>query len=170
MDTAAWANGYVEDLYAKGVVSGDGDGKFRPNNNITRAEFVKMVVSAFGYTMSGTEKEFSDSNKSNWYYPYIVTAYNNGIVTGKSEDYFGANENITRQDMAVILHRVMKLTSEKGEITFVDKADVAEYAADAVRTLSAKGILNGFEDGTFGAKKFASRAEAAALISRSMAY
>lgn len=113
--TTLWSFEPVEVAYAHGVVNGysDADGNltgyFGPANTVTRAEFAKMVVEAFGLTcdLPGTPT-FSDvSDTSTWYYGYVEVAACNGIVNGYSNGMFGANDQINRADGAVMIHRAL---------------------------------------------------------------
>jgi len=165
-----WARPYVEALHEKGVIAGDDTGAFRPDAPVSRAEFVKMLTLAFDLKMRGEEKSFSDVSKEDWYYSYVVTAYNSGIVKGKSDTYFGAAENITREDITVMVQRALYMTSKDGNLHFADADDISDYAKGAVFDLTNEKLIQGFEDNTFRPKGFATRAEAAAIISRAMTW
>ena len=162
-----WANAPVEYLAKAGVVSGKGDGKFDPESTVTREEFVKMIVGAFGIEANGGVIDFADVPASHWAYEYIKTAYANDIVKGISWDKFGVGSPITRQDMAVIL---MRIVNAKGiELTgnassFKDDNLIADYAKESVMELVAGGVINGYNDYTFRPEGPLTRAEAAKVI------
>ena len=112
---------------------------------------------------------FSDVNEGDWYYSFIAAAYNNGIINGYDNGTFGVNDNITRQDMAVIIYRAaeragISFDAVNEEITFEDGAEIADYARDAVRTLQTAGIINGISDTEFAPGMNATRAQAAKMI------
>lgn len=167
---AAWAAEAINALAERGIVSGKSEGIFAPNDNITRAEFAKIVVSAFGLEDdTATVDIFSDVNEGDWYYSFIAAAYNNGIINGYDNGTFGVNDNITRQDMAVIIYRAaeragISFDAVNEEITFEDGAEIADYARDAVRTLQTAGIINGISDTEFAPGMNATRAQAAKMI------
>ena len=173
LDTALWAKDAINILASASVLSGAGDGTFRPQNTITRAEFAQMVVKAFDIPLL-TEKamSFTDASYGDWYYEAIQILCHRGIVNGVSAQEFGVNMPITRQDMAVIINRTMthlNMTIAQGEeITFADAADISDYAANSVSMLTKTGIINGKDDGTFAPKDTATRAEAAMIIYRIM--
>ena len=126
-----------------------------------------MVVTALGLNTIDARAAFGDVSDKDWFAPYIKAAVDNGIVSGQSDDKFGVGENITRQDMAVILANALKYLDKTTEGTgnsFKDASDVSDYAVNAVDTLSAAGIINGYEDGTFQPLNSANRAEAAKVI------
>ncbi len=164
--TTHWAIKPVEYLAAEGIVSGNGDGTFAPDRTVTREEFVKMVVGAFKIAGSG-DIAFTDVAKSHWAYGYINAAVENGIVKGISDNKFGMGSLITRQDMAVIMSRIIELKGiqlQSGTVAFTDSAAIADYAKDAVELLAGAGIINGYEDGSFKPEGSLTRAEAAKVI------
>lgn len=78
-----WAKDYIEFCYKKGIVSGNGDGNFEPQKNVTREQFVKMVVEAFDVKkISDSEMNFSDVMSDDWFYPYLYVGYNSGVICG----------------------------------------------------------------------------------------
>ena len=161
-----WAAQSVGYLANAGVISGTGDGSFAPDRTVTREEFVKMVVGAFGIT-GAKDIAFGDIAKDNWAYNYIAIAVNNGIVNGVSEDAFGMGAKITRQDMAVIIARVAALKGidlGNGSASFTDAANIDGYAKDAVELLAGAKVINGYEDGSFKPQGSLTRAEAAKVI------
>lgn len=165
-----WAYQYVTALSQKGIISGYDDNTFRPNNNVTREEFVKMIVTATGLYTSSAECSFADVPASAWYYRYVASGYVNEIIDGTDETTFGVGKNITRQDVAVIAARVLtRLNAEipqTGETTLTDMDAVSDYAQESVKLLNGMGIIGGFDDGSFMPHNALTRAEAAAIISR----
>ena len=100
-----------ESLANAGIVSGKGNKKFCPQDFVKREEFVKMLVGAFNVTAEGSVP-FSDVSSNEWYYTYVVSAYNSGMIKGISADIFGTGTNITRQDMAVLIYRYLSKDTE----------------------------------------------------------
>ncbi len=89
MESFEWAESAVNKLFSEGIVSGDGLGYFRPEDNITREEFVKMLVLTFDISSAHQENmTFNDVVSDEWYYPYLQTAFQGGIVKGISEYTF----------------------------------------------------------------------------------
>lgn len=168
LGSVAWAVTYINDLTELGVISGDGDGSFRPNNTVTRAEFVKMVVSAFRVPSATRKTAFQDVTDQ-WFAPYVASAVEYELVKGISSDRFGAEDKITRQDLTVICYRAA-LWAEMSLDGYVlasptDSSKVAEYANEAVNTFYAAGIVSGDENGAFNPTDHATRAEAAKILS-----
>lgn len=174
MSGAEWARTAVSALIERSVLNGYDDGDFRPNNNITREEFVKIIVSAFGFAGEQSGCDFGDMPDSHWAYEYICTAKARGLINGISGSMFGTEQNITRQDMAVIIYNALNavgISSDKpdGDI-FADESTVAEYAKAAVHSLKAAGIISGYDDGSFRPENNATRAEAAQMIYNVLKY
>ena len=170
MGKFAWANEAVESLYEKGVISGKGNATFDPSAPVTREEFVKMLVNSAKIEKEDSDLDFEDVDKDEWYYPFVSAAFNGKIVMGVDEKHFGIGENILRQDMAVMIYRMVKdktpLKNEKSESEFADFDEIADYAKEAVSFLESAGLVSGTEDGKFNPESVLSRAEAAVAINR----
>lgn len=163
-----WAEEYIEDLYKKGIVSGDGSGRFNPGKNVSREEFVKMIVLTFGLG-GDADISFEDVPSNHWAYPYIKAAFASGIINGISENAFGTGNSITRQDMAVIAYRAAmvsgKLKTVQGETAgFADSGDISQYAKNAVNYMYACGIINGTGNNNFSPLATATRGQAAKIL------
>ncbi len=161
-----WYFGYVEELTEKGIVSGDGTGKFNPNDNVTREQFLKMLIEASGIDAEETENSFADV-KDMWYKPYVLKAKGFGIVNGVSDTKFGIGANITRQDMAVMISRVIEKLGTETEKTdaevFADSDKVSDYAKDAVIFMKSIGLIEGYNN-EYRPLDNLTRAEAAKVI------
>lgn len=170
--SVAWAQEAINKLNEKGIVSGDGNGLFRPNDSVTREEFLKMLINAFGFEASAEAVPFEDVPADAWYAPYVSAAYKLGITSGKSETVFGAGDNITREEMAALISRVFTVLGKPIAVgdsaEFTDEAAVSEYALDAVKALQSAGIITGMEDGSFRPADLSTRAQAAVVIYRAM--
>ena len=159
-----WAKEAIVDLSEKGILSGYDDGSFRPNNTITRNEFITMLMRAFEKTDDSAEYPFTDGDAGAWYAKYIASAHKIGVLSGYEDGRFGDGENITRQDMAVMIYRLANMEQQTTENPFADNDQISDYAKDAVYTLSAKGIISGMGDNCFEPKAFATRAQAARIL------
>lgn len=161
-----WAKDAILNLYAKGIVAGQGNGNFNSNATISRAEFVQMVVKAFGFTMQGEGADFKDVSNE-WFANAVQIAYTNGIVNGTTATTFSPEKNITRQDMMVILTNAAKakgIALTTAEASFTDEADIAGYAKDAVAAMVGSKVVSGYTDGSVKPQNNASRAEAAVML------
>ncbi len=158
-----WAAAAILKLKNKGVIS-EAE-YFRPNDNVSREEFVKMISVGFGLKANGSSETFSDVNSGAWYAEFVKAAADNGVIGGIGNNLFGIGQPITRQDAAAIVGRLIadKLT-EKKTGSFTDENEIADYAKEAVSGLSAVKIINGYEDGTFCPHNYLTRAECAKIL------
>ena len=164
-----WAYDAIASLKGSGVIAGYGDGSFKPDNTITREEYVKMIIVAFDLEDEKASSHFHDVFDSDWFYPYVSAAFEKGIVLGDNLGIFGVHSNITRQDAAVIAARVMRTAGISADVQreykgFNDESAIADYAAEDIKTLYCAGKINGTDLGNFEPQRFCTRAEAAAMI------
>lgn len=155
----------INELVQKGVLQGYPDNTFRPNDFVTRAEISKIIVKAFNIE-PGQDTLFDDVNKDAWAYSFISALYSKGFIKGDGKRFY-PNENITRQDVAVIFARMLNETDAKttADYYFSDLDNISGYARDSVNFLAAKGFLLG--DGyAFRPHSGITRGETAVLISR----
>lgn len=169
-DVAAnhWAKAYIQELYDKGAINGTSADAFNADGNIYRQDFVKILVGALEMTVSDSASTFSDVPEDAYYKTFVMTAYENGLIQGVG-DGFGVGANITRQDAAVILSRVLEkkgIATASGSEIFADDAQISDYAKNAVAITRAAGIFGGDNNGNFNPKSYLSRAETCAIICR----
>ena len=163
-----WASSDISYLVENKIISGMGDGSFKPEKSITRAEFLKILAVAFPITSTEDAGQFEDVNKNDWYYQYVIKASEAGVVSGDGRN-FRPNDAISRQDAAVMLYRVLanlNVELTEGDSSATDSADISSYALKAVNSLYGAGIINGMGDGTFMPKNNITRAQAAAIVAR----
>jgi len=157
-----WAKDAINNLADKGIVNGVTEESYNPSGSVKREEFVKMIDAL--YTANAEASEFSDVNQNEWYAPFINKAVSAGIVKGMSDSIFGLGKGVTREDMAVMILRALKLEITTDNEVFSDDSEISSYAKDAVYTLKNKGIISGTGNGNFEPKRIMTRAEAAVLI------
>ena len=163
----SWAADAITQLSYRGVLNGKSERLFMPNDNVTREEFAKIITVAFKLNLVNTECPFGDVDENDWAYPYIRSAYKAGIIKGVSDTEFGYGQNITREDLCVMINRMLTV----GELTlpqvdggvFGDDGEISDYAKESVYRLARADIVSG--DGTnFNPKAYATRAEAAKIV------
>lgn len=169
IDGYAWAEDAILALSEKGILSGDGNGLFRPEAPVTRAEFIKMILLAANLYSEDATGVFRDVSENDWYYPYVASAKYLGLVNGDADGCFGGNKVIKREDMATILHRVLihknnSLPKTENTILFTDNDSISEYSREAVYSIRETGIINGVGDNRFAPLEPATRAQAAKMI------
>ncbi|UKS24997.1 S-layer homology domain-containing protein [Paenibacillus sp. HWE-109] len=162
-----WAETSIRDSIQLGIIDGYSDHTFKPNNQITRAEFVTMIVKAF-HLQAQTGKAFGDT-QAHWARNAIEIAAALGVVTGYSASAFGPDDLITREQMAVIAIRAAQITAAGDRIdSFKDNAEISDWARAALAAATAKALFNGYEDGTLKPKANTTRAEAVTIILRAI--
>jgi hypothetical protein len=160
--TGHWAEANINRLVKSGVISGYPDGTFKPDNSISRAEFVSIIVNALKLEPK-TGKVFEDT-ADHWAKDAISTAAGYGIVNGYDSANFGPDDKITREQMAVVIDNALKLNNIAGGKTFADQNEISTWAKDAVARSNQNGIFTGYPDNTFRPQANASRAETAIVI------
>lgn len=170
IDDVGWAVEAIIELAQKGIILGKGDRLFYPNDNITREEFVKIIVKTFFENAEVSDKSFDDVSDGEWYAEFVKKACGEGIINGIGENIFGTGMNITREDMAVIAYRTalksgkMKESERVSGFIFADDEQISDYAKTAVYALYDAGIINGVSEDEFAAKDYLTRAQAAKII------
>ena len=159
-----WSKAEIEDFASNGYVGGYDDNTFRPNNDITRAEFVRIVNKYFEFTKVEGEN-FTDVNEGAWYYKDICIGIREGYINGYQDGTFRPNEPITREEAASIVRTITGL-DENGSLKFADDNEIGSWAKKSVYALADNKIMSGYEDNTFRPKNKITRAEAVATLSR----
>lgn len=173
-DVAAthWAANVIKDLCEKGILGGYPDGTFKPNVDVTRAEFTKIIVLAVGLAEENpVTPTFTDVAPGTWYYGYIEAASKAGLVKGYETGEFRPNAKITRQEIAAILVRALGIDDTvyaNEKTSFKDDQSIAPWARGSVVVAVKEGLIQGYPDGTFGPRKNATRAETCMMVSRFM--
>ena len=165
-----WAHEAILNFAAKGIINGVADRIYEPNRDVTRAEFVKILVGALGIPATEKVSSFSDVEADAWYAPYIAAAKAVGITKGYDDGTFGVYKTISRQEMVTMLNRAMVNVAKldvnyvRAAITFSDDADIADYARESVYAMYRAGIINGMGDNVFAPVANTTRAQAAKAI------
>jgi len=164
IESVSWAKEAIVNLYGKGIISGYSEEEFKPDNEVTRAEFTKLVVSLMDDKNAEGTVNFTDVTENDWFAPFVKKGVASGIINGAGTSFMPGSF-ITREDAAVIIYRFLngKISLDKEE-SFADEADMAQYSKDAIKALSGAKIVNGMGNGCFMPKKTLTRAQAAVLI------
>ncbi len=173
LEEYSWAQESINNLAKRGILSGYAEGVFAPMNYLTRAQLCKILCSAFGMKITHSQTKFGDVSQDSWYGDYVSTLYMSGFISGISDNTFAPDQNIKRQDVCVMIYRMLLedglIKGETLSKKFEDEEDIDEYAAEAVRQLSSIGLISG--DGEyFRPKDTIKRAEAAVLIDKLCEY
>jgi hypothetical protein len=171
-----WAQDFVEVLSAKGVVNGYNDTEFKPEGDVSRAEFIKMLVKGVGLPVANVDKTkatFRDVPSSHWAHAYVEAAIRAGIVTGIDSYTFDPNGKVTREQAVTMLMRALRLAKSEPVVngarsTFTDDTKISTYATEYVDLAVKAGFTSGYEDGSFRPKRVTTRAEATKFIYKLM--
>jgi len=175
-----WSETHVESMANKLIVEGYEDGTFGPDRQITRAELATLIVRALGLSSKTTAAaaDFSDVASGDWFANAVALAADAGIVHGYEDGTFQPNKVITREELAAMVVRASafagtNLSVEASEASSIlaslEDADSIVWADAEIAAAVDAGIVQGYKDGTFGAVKTATRAEASTMIRRFLA-
>ncbi len=189
----AWYHDGVHWALEQGVMNGIGENTFDPGGTATRAMIVTMLWRLAGQPQSESPAAFTDVESGAWYAEAVNWAAENGIVKGYSDTVFGPNDNVTREQLAVILYRcsnggiesaemiaivnvlvslmgmdinIEDLMPQQEPLPFDDADSVSEWAEDGVYWAWENGILNGKTETLLAPQGNATRAEVATMFMR----
>ncbi|WP_248924750.1 S-layer homology domain-containing protein [Paenibacillus hamazuiensis] len=157
---------------ALGFIGGYPDGTFRPDANVTRAEFATMLIKALKpkVTVSGTEMTFADLDQIGvWAISYVAEAVKLEIINGYEDFTFRPNANITHAEMIAMVIRASGLKTDNAQQTgLADDAEIPGWAKPSVSKAMETGIIivGGLPDRKFSPQAMSTRAEAASAIVR----
>lgn len=171
-----WAKEAVNDMGSRLVIHGVNETTFNPDADITRAEFVAIIVRGLGLRLGEGSQSFGDVATDAWYAGAIQTAVTYGLITGFEDGSFQPNAKITREQATVIIAKAMKLTGLAKATgapdmdavlgKFADGANMGTWAKDSIALAAKAGLISGRSGDKIEAKANITRAEAATLIQR----
>ncbi len=151
----AWYNSAVSFIAARGITKGTGKELFSPDNRLTRAEVITMVMRAYGIEPDTRfEDNFTDAGNT-WYTGYLAAAKRLGISKGVGNNRFAPDNEITRQEMFTLFYNALKVirqlpkTKESNTVPgrklsdFTDGEQIASWATEAMTLLVETGTING---------------------------
>ncbi|SER70211.1 Beta-N-acetylglucosaminidase [Gracilibacillus ureilyticus] len=159
----------IRTLVNKGVYSGYEDGSYKPDKEVSRAEFTSLLVRALDLSVNGSTKEFSDVSEGEWYYEAISIGTSHGFISGYPSGEFKPDDNITRQEMASIIHRAaiaQGLVYGEKPLTFSDNGQINPVFHSSVKYMLYLNIMVGKGGNRFAPKDFTTRGETAAVLVR----
>ncbi|WP_213413402.1 DUF4430 domain-containing protein [Xylanibacillus composti] len=166
---SAWAYEAVKEATQLRFVEGS-NSKINPKANVTRAEFTKMLVSVFGYELDGDQTvSFADVQENDWFYPYIQAAYREGLASGYDQAFYPHRE-ISREEMAAMIQRALKLESGGGQEEIADLHEVSSWAQSVVQTVVEAEMMRVDADRKFTPKVKATREMAIVVALRAYHY
>jgi S-layer homology domain. len=164
----SWAANEIQTWKDLGLLKGDQNGLYHPNDNLTRAEFLTFVNRVFNFT-DQSSTAFSDVPKTAWYAAEIAKAYEAGITTGVGNGKMAPLNTITREEVASILGRAFYVTGTGSSgNNFPDDGQISSWAKQAAYAMRDTGYITGDASGAFMPKKNATRAEVVKMINNVM--
>ncbi len=165
-----WAEKQLGDWIDRGLMTGYLDGSYKPNNNITRSEFVALVNRIYQFDEK-TEPGFTDvsAEANQWVYDEVSKAKKAGYINGFVDGSFKPNDSITRQEVAAIISRIEKLEpNPDSEIlkNYVDANDIPEWSKADIGAVVVKGYMRGTPENQFKALAQIARAEVVTALDR----
>lgn len=155
-------------------ISGYEDGTFRPGRNVTRAEFLRMLISAVGRDFDPEVDyntcSFSDVSLNRWYAPYICYAEQKGYVHGYSDHTFRPDQPITRAEASIMACAVLKLDLTNVPDAGYTDVNPSSGAASAINALAANGTVGGDGNGKFRPNDNIKRCEAATMVAQAAGF
>ena len=138
-----WAKNYIQKAVTLGIVNGYSDGTFRPDQDVTRAEFTKMINTALGNN-GMVDVDFSDVVAGQWFCADVCKGVAAAFITGYSDGTFLPDNTISRQEAAVILARIIPAAGAGQSVSaYNDAADVAEWAVPSMEKIVGKKYMTG---------------------------
>lgn len=172
VSSSDWFSSDVLFAYEHKLFQGLTDTTFSPDTRMNRAMLATVLSRLAGMANSAPSAGFSDVADDVWYADAVNWAAWAGIVNGMGDGTFAPNNNVTREQMAVMLYRYARdfvgiEVPSTGDLTaFPDRAAISTWARDALSWAVGHGIMNGYSDGTLSPGGTASRAEVAAMLRR----
>lgn len=172
--TADWSKEKVEILASRMLINGKSEGRFAPEDTITRAETVALMVRSLYPDFVSGKPVFADVPEDAWFSKEVQTACELGLTKGIGGGLFAPHEPVTREQLATMAVRLYlckhdQLPEGLQPMSFSDEQEISDFAANAVRFASGTGIMIGY-DGRFDPKRTASRQEMAVMLYRLLEY
>ena len=171
VEDSFWASPYIWRLSELGVVNGVEEHRFAPRELVTRGSFVTILGRLKGVdTQEYWEIPFTDVSAEDWYGPYVAWAAEYGVTLGFDDGSFRPGDNISREQMAVMLYRYIQAgnlsLSAEAKADFADETAISDWALEAVNALRDAGLMNGRGENRFEPRGTATRAEICAVVYR----
>ncbi len=160
-----WADDPVQYLVEQGVITGYTDGTFRPNSEVTRAQFAKMLVGAMEWEIVTPQSPtFSDVPADYWAYNYIETAAAHGVISGYTDGTFRPVANVTRAQLAKMIFIARSWAMESPVITNFADVSQGDWFYSYAQAASSAEVMSGYDDQTFRPNIPATRAQVAKIL------
>jgi hypothetical protein len=169
--TEYWAKEEIERMVRLGLMSGLTDGNFLPNKSVPKEEFIKILINATHKPLVFGKQTFKDVELGRWSNPYIEASVNESIIL---QDEYGKllkpSQPVSREEMAVMVTRTLKLQEVDGTLPFKDNNLINSEYRGLIKSLYESGTINDIIESKFQPNKAVTRAQIAVIISRIIDY
>lgn len=164
-----WAEASISRWSGYGVVQGDQNGNFNPDQPITRGSMATVMVNLLGLSEKPAENPYQDLSGSEWYADAVLKCTAAGVMQGDGSNC-NAGANITRQEATVMFARALGVEEDASPnlSKFADGSDVAGWAAGAVSAMADRGIITGAGDGKVLPTQNIDRASTMAILDKAI--
>lgn len=164
--TGHWAETYLREMNEHGVIKPNGSGSYTPNSVITRAEFMRYINRAFGFTQKADISKYTDVSSDKWYYESVQIAAKYGYISGTGANKMGPEQAITREQVCAILGRLSKKdypAASADSLPFTDSASISSWCLPYVSAMVEDNVLVG-SNNRFRPKASITRGEIARIL------
>lgn len=169
-----WAENDINLLASKFIIKGTTYDRFMPEEHITRAQYIALLIRALGLHSSNNHTgTLEDIHDDDWYSGVVKTAIDLGIIKGYEDGYFRPKKLISREEMSVLIVRVLNLLEHgKEEVnqdllnSFNDSNEINSWAKNSAAIAVENGLIKGDEKGSFNPKDNTTRAQSGTVIKR----
>lgn len=161
-----WCFEAVRFVRENGLMDGYSDGRFGPDETLSRAQLAQILYNKEGRPEPGSEAAFSDVAADAWCAPAVRWAAGRGVAGGYDDGRFRPDAPVTREQLAAMLWRYAGSPAASGEPDFADGDETGAYAREAVAWAAETGVISGYGDGRLNPRGQATRAQAASMLKR----
>ncbi|MEE0867020.1 MAG: S-layer homology domain-containing protein [Clostridia bacterium] len=168
-----WASDAIEYVYNHSIMRGVSETAFAPDDTMTRAMLVTVLYRLENPTEKAKAHSFTDVEDGAWYADAVSWAFENAMVSGVTETEFAPNADITREQMAAVMHRYAQYKKQDTSIgedtnilSYTDAEEISEYAIPAMQWIVGAGLMKGETEATINPKNNSTRAQVSAILMR----
>jgi len=165
-----WAQVTIQSWIDKGLIKGYPDGTFKPDQHVTRAEFMTLANRAFGYS-AVVPITYTDVKAGSWYAPEVAKAKGAGYISGYPDGTMKPENPITREEVATIVARIKNLTSAANAADkYTDASSISSWSKGQVGAVTSAQIMQGYPAGSFMPQGLMTRAEVVVASDNTLQY
>src|SRR5665647_2220743 len=165
-----WAEYEIQSWIDKSLIEGYPDGSFKPDQNVTRAEFMTLVNRAFGY-IEVAAIDYLDVQAESWYALEVAKAKAARYIIGYPDGTIKPENSISREVAAIIIWRLKNLAYDAAAVSkYSDALNINSWSEREVGAVTSAGIMQGYPDGSFMPQDYIKRAEVVVALDNALNY